>query len=267
MRTSSILRSLFFVFALLACFCHFSNASDADDDEAEVIAPNEQILKSSDSGKVEAVNDISVSATFPNNPFKTVPAGETLELLVTFGNLNKTVDYTVKALTGFFTDPKNASLVLRNLTAYRYNNVVPANDKVNLTYPIMPDYEMLPQDVGLIVLIHYVDKTEQLYRAVGYNGVIKVAEPRTTFDLQDKPYSHLPSFLPAANPDLPLSQSQKLLPVLPLLLPTPTQVTMKIGYPLIICNLAKIKAKNLPREEGKESKLRCKLTLLLEVCS
>ncbi|KAJ3175632.1 hypothetical protein HK101_010623 [Irineochytrium annulatum] len=162
------------------------NAANPRDDEEEDSRANAEFLKTMSeeirkSGGAKASSELRFSHTFPENPKKVVVSGE-------FGLLNIGVLNTGKgtnslfAVSGQFTQPKNYSLPIRNITASRINLQLEPNRDGNVPFKFRAELEA--QDVGLVVFLDYFDKEDNPHRVIAYKGQIKITPSDSYFDFQ-----------------------------------------------------------------------------------
>ncbi|TPX31590.1 hypothetical protein SmJEL517_g05095 [Synchytrium microbalum] len=145
-----------------------------DDDESDDTAAGTAKIR---------VEDVQFTHYFPNNPFKTIVPGQPTECLIGMKNLGiKNETYTVYGLTGALVSPQNLSTIIKNLTAVRYIVTLEPYEEATLPYKIKVDLDSM--DVGLVVLVDYIDSEENPLRGLGFSDTVKITSPISTFDIQ-----------------------------------------------------------------------------------
>ncbi|RUS27276.1 translocon-associated protein, alpha subunit [Jimgerdemannia flammicorona] len=126
--------------------------------------------------------NVELTAGFPDSPFGNVVNGQRNKLVVSFSNKD-TVSYTVSILSGVLVNPNNFTQIVRNLTALRYDTPIGTGETVDI--PFSFHSEIAPQDLGLVVLVDFLDTNGNSHRAVGFNSTVTIVDPPTSiFDLQ-----------------------------------------------------------------------------------
>lgn len=73
----------------------------------------------------------------------------------------------------------SSALIVRNLTATRYDLKVPAGEKVSLTYTFTTDLQ--PQDLRLNLVAVVSSQAGVIYQIQAYNGTVSVVEAAISF--------------------------------------------------------------------------------------
>ncbi|RUS18271.1 translocon-associated protein, alpha subunit [Endogone sp. FLAS-F59071] len=126
--------------------------------------------------------NVELTAAFPESPFGNVVNGQRNKLVVSFSNKDS-ANYTIGILSGAFVNPNNFSQIVRNLTALRYETPINAGETIDI--PFSFHSEIAPQDLGLVVLVDFVDAAGNNFRAVGFNSTVSIVDPpHSIFDIQ-----------------------------------------------------------------------------------
>ncbi|KAJ3117306.1 hypothetical protein HDU96_007212 [Phlyctochytrium bullatum] len=152
--------------------------SDPKESEEFLKAMEDEIRKNAGA---EVKTDLEFTYLFPDNPFKIVVANEVSEILIGVRNKGKNT-HTLFAISGAFTNPKNLSQVVRNITNQRYS--LPLEPKQEATVPFRFRAELEAQEIGLVVYIDYFDNEEHPHRAIAFKDLVRIASNDTYFDLQ-----------------------------------------------------------------------------------
>ncbi|KAI8140605.1 hypothetical protein BJV82DRAFT_691589, partial [Fennellomyces sp. T-0311] len=121
--------------------------------------------------------NLEVTADFPDNPFGLITNGQRNKVVLTLANKDK-ADFSVLAVSGKVTLPEQPDKILRNLTSLRYDLTVPVDGSVEIPY--LFHSEFAPGEHALTVYIDVMGD-EKLLRVVGYNGIITVVDPETSW--------------------------------------------------------------------------------------
>ncbi|KAG4420581.1 hypothetical protein IFR04_006288 [Cadophora malorum] len=166
------------VFALLALRAASVFAADAVEKEAEA-APTTPNLA------------LSVSASFPNSEVFGVKLinGHATKAVLDFTN-SEPDPVTISLIGGFLStlqplpvDAPPSAAVIRNLTATRYDVLVPAGEKATLPYTFVNDLNPVELRLNLVAVVS--SKAGNVYQVQAYNETVTVVEPATSiFDPQ-----------------------------------------------------------------------------------
>ncbi|KAG1472419.1 hypothetical protein G6F56_001546 [Rhizopus delemar] len=124
---------------------------------------------------------VDITAEFPNNPFGLIVNGQRNKVVLDIKNKEKK-GYTIFAVSGQVAKVDDASSIIRNLTATRYRNPLPAEASHQIPYNFYSEYA--PGEYGLTVFVDLLFE-ETITRVVGYNGTITVTDPEASwFDIE-----------------------------------------------------------------------------------
>ncbi|KAI9259465.1 hypothetical protein BDA99DRAFT_93530 [Phascolomyces articulosus] len=131
--------------------------------------------------KEYASANLEVTADFPDNPFGHITNGQRNKVVLKLANKDN-ADFSVLAVSGKVSLVEQPDKILRNLTALRYDLTVTPEGTVEIPY--LFHSEFAPGDLALTIFIDVLGD-EKLLRVVGYEGIVTIVDPETSwFDPQ-----------------------------------------------------------------------------------
>ncbi|TPX45127.1 hypothetical protein SeMB42_g03438 [Synchytrium endobioticum] len=168
---SSILPTAVLAALVLCASVQYAIAQDDETEDLEISPPH------------IPTDDVDFTHYFPNNPFKTLMPGHATECLIGIRNRGiKNETYTVFGLTGRLVNPLDFAHVVRNLTAFRYIVSLAPHEEATLPYTVKVDLD--PMEVGMVVVVDYIDSAENRFRGLGVSDIVTISSPLATLDLQ-----------------------------------------------------------------------------------
>ncbi|KAG2219662.1 hypothetical protein INT45_011846, partial [Circinella minor] len=131
--------------------------------------------------KEYASANLEVTADFPDNPFGHITNGQRNKVILTLANKDK-ADFSVLAVSGKISLIDQPDKIHRNLTALRYDLTVTPEGTVEIPYVFHSEFA--PGDHALTIFVDVLGD-EKLLRVIGYDGIITIVDPETSwFDPQ-----------------------------------------------------------------------------------
>lgn len=112
---------------------------------------------------------------FPNNPSKSVVAGEPSEIVLGISN-NGGSPLKVAIVRAHLNLPYDHRINVQNFTAQDLNTTVPAKVQASFSYSFTIHKYLQPGTFDLVGSVFY-ELDNQLYKSVFYNGTVEVVEP------------------------------------------------------------------------------------------
>ncbi|KAH7436523.1 hypothetical protein KP509_05G024200 [Ceratopteris richardii] len=167
-------RSAFFI-ALLLVFSSIASigAQDDSNDEAVVATENPQgVFEDSDAQPAPGVDTV---VYFPNNPDKSIRAGEKTEILVGISNHGDS-DLHVNTVKGSLHVSYDHRYKVQDFYSMNFENAtVPKSVQASFPYSLTVSKYLQPGSFDLVATILY-EVDEVPYQSVFYNGSVEVAE-------------------------------------------------------------------------------------------
>jgi len=132
--------------------------------------------------KIGPSPDISTVVLFPDYPEEKFPAGEYIELILSFTNNGKHT-FNVTSVQAFLMYPPNHKYFIQNYTTVALSLSVGPLEQASIGYSFQPDPMLEPREFDFVSVVHYSDEANNSFINVFSNKTIDIVEPISNSDL------------------------------------------------------------------------------------
>eukprot|EP00906_Rhabdomonas_costata_P036365 RCo051036 len=171
------------VLNLLTTYVKASNEMDDEEGSQEESAEDED---SGTSAKASVLEDegeaegLTTYCIFPRYPQRKFPAGEVVESLIGFENLNNDKLH-VEYIRGSLTSPVDFTFYIYNFTGAMHNTTAASGDEHCLLYRFRADPSIEPRQYGMILQVFYTSDDNETFLSTVFNNTIEITSA-SSFD-------------------------------------------------------------------------------------
>lgn len=127
--------------------------------------------------------DVEVSYVLPENANKKFSVGKKSKILLGFTNTGLN-PFTVYGIRGYISHPQDASFVVQNFTAIRYNTTIQPEETNSLAYEFFPDSRLETVSFGVTFQVFYINEDNDTFVHHFFNETVTFVENDEVFDVQ-----------------------------------------------------------------------------------
>jgi len=173
----------FYLITLVATLLLLGTRADADPAEGTANTEIPEDATADAAQQETEAEGVFTTTIFPKYLDRLFPAGNNIEALIGFDNMNDKEQFDIIYIHGYLTHPSNFQYRMHNFTGSLQNATVPTGHEASLLYRFEADPQIVDsREYGFVIEVLYLNKDNASFTSTAFNGTVTVTDAETSMD-------------------------------------------------------------------------------------